>query len=244
MSFKQFESIKRTYSYPDSLKGIAPFIEETVALPWSKRSITITRPADIDLLLESAASDPEQNLPYWAEIWPSGLAIADLLSVKPELVAGQRVFELGSGIGTTAIAALQAGAELLVSDYSPESLTLCRFNTQRNTGRQPETLQLNWRAPSEDSQAVIGTGFPVVLAADVLYESRDIEPLLGFIELIVAPGGLLILAEPGRDVARRFLEAARTNGWADESLSHPGPWPDPKDEGITVGVHLLQRGEA
>jgi predicted nicotinamide N-methyase len=241
MAPNQYESIKRTYTYPDSLKGIAPFIEEAVELPWSKRVVKITRPSDIDLLLDGAANDPEQNLPYWAEIWPSGLAIADLLSVKPELVAGRLVFELGSGIGTTAIAALRAGADLLVSDYSPESLTLCRFNAQRNTGKQPETLQLNWRAPSDEAQTAIGAGFPVVLAADVLYESRDIEPLLGFIEQVVAPGGLLILAEPGRDVARRFLETAATNGWTGESVSHPGPWPDPKDEGITVGVHLLQR---
>lgn len=242
MSFKQFESIKRTYSYPDSLSAIAPFIEETVALPWSASSITITRPSDVDLLLDNAAGDPEQNLPYWAEIWPSGLAIADLLAIKPELVAGQTVFELGSGIGTTAIGALRAGAELIVSDYSPESLTLCRFNTQRNTGKQPETLQLNWRSLSDEARAVIGDGFPVVLAADVLYESRDIEPLLGFFEQIVAPGGLLILGEPGRDVARRFLEAAYSTGWTGESVEHQGPWPDPKDEGITVGIHSLRRG--
>lgn len=241
MSFKQFESIKRTYTYPDSLAAIAPFVEESVELPWSKRTIKITRPADVDLLLDNAASDPEQNLPYWAEIWPSGLAIADLLGVRPELVSTQRVFELGSGIGTTAIAALQAGADLHVSDYSPESLTLCRFNAQRNTGKQPETLQLNWRSPSAEAQAAIGNGFPVVLAADVLYESRDIEPLLSFFERILAPEGLLILAEPGRDVARRFLEAAGSGGWAGESIQHPGPWPDPKDDEVVVGIHLLRR---
>lgn len=242
MSFKQFESITRTYTYPDSLSAIAPFIEETVALPWSNRSIKITRPADIDLLLDNASRDPEENLPYWAEIWPSGLAIADLLGIKPEFVSGRTVFELGSGIGTTAIAALQAGAELIVSDYSPESLTLCRFNTQRNTGKQPETLQLNWRALSEEARSAIGYGFAVVLAADVLYETRDIEPLLGFFEQIVAPGGLLILGEPGRDVARRFLEAAYAAGWTGESVHHPGPWPDPKDDGIVVGIHSLRRG--
>lgn len=241
MSFKQFESIKRTYTYPDSLAAIAPFVEESIELPWSKRTIKITRPSDIDLLLDNAASDPEQNLPYWAEIWPSGLAIADLLGLKPELVSGQRVFELGSGIGTTAVSALQAGAELIVSDYSPESLTLCRFNTQRNAAKQPETLQLNWRSPSVEAREAIGSGFPVVLAADVLYESRDIEPLLGFFEQIVAPEGLLILAEPGRDVARRFLEAAKSAGWTGESVEHPGPWPDPKDDEVMVGVHLLRR---
>ena len=45
-----------------------------------------------------AAGDPEQNLPYWAEIWPSGIALADdgtpppaapLVSTRIGLSAGQ-----------------------------------------------------------------------------------------------------------------------------------------------------------
>ena len=82
----------------------------------------------------------------------------------------------------------------------------------------------------------------MVLAADVLYESRDIEPLLAFFKRIVAPGGLLWLAEPGRGVAERFLERAAQHGWAGSRDEHSGPWPDPKDEGVVVRLYQLRRG--
>ena len=84
-------------------------------------------------------------------------------------------------------------------------------------------------------------GFPVVLAADVLYERRDVAPLLALVERIVAPDGLLWLAEPGRAVAGAFVETARAQGWAGSSDTHPGPWPDPKDAGVVVTVHQLRR---
>ena len=56
-----------------------------------------------------------------------------------------------------------------------------------------------------------------MLAADVLYERRDVEPLLALVERVVAPGGELWLAEPGRPPAARFLESIRARGWIEES---------------------------
>jgi hypothetical protein len=80
-----------------------------------------------------------------------------------------------------------------------------------------------------------------VLAADVLYEERDIEPMLDLVDKLVAREGLLWLAEPGRRVAQLFLELAATAGWQRESETDAGPWPDPKDEDVAVGVHRLRR---
>ena len=222
-----------------SIQGLGDLTIVPVRLPATGRQLQILQPNDLDRLLDRAAADPEQNLPYWAEIWPSGLALADAVLERPDLVAGRRVLELGSGLGLTAIAALAAGAELVAADYSPESLTLCRYNALRNVGREPATLHLNWRQPDDALLAL--PGFSVVLAADVLYESRDVEPLLALVAQLVAPGGLLWLAEPGRPPALRFLDAARSAGWTGPSTTHSGPWPDPNDAGITVGIHRLIR---
>ena len=210
-------------------------------LPRSGRRYEIVRPTDTEGLLDRAAADPEQNLPYWSEIWPSGIALADAIARQPNALRGKRVLEIGSGLGVTAIAALQAGAELTVADYSPESLLLCRHNALRNAGREPATLQINWRRPSAALFDLAGAGFPVLLAADVLYESRDVAPLLALLDCLVAPDGFVWLAEPGRPVAKRFLDAAREAGWQGTTRSHPGPWPDPKDDWVVVGVHKLRR---
>lgn len=224
-------------------RAVGGLEEVRVTLPRAKRRYAIARPTDTEELLDRAAADPEQHLPYWSEIWPSGVALADAIAKQPGALRGRRTLELGSGLGVTAIAALSAGAELLAADYSAESLLLCRLNALRNAAREPETIELNWRRPEAVLFERAGDGFPVVLAADVLYEGRDAEPLLSLVERLVAPGGELWLAEPGRPVAARFLAAASDAGWRATSRTHPGPWPDPKDDWVTVGVHKLRRAE-
>lgn len=226
------------------VRAIGPTIEERIAIPGADRSVTVVRPGDIDALLEHAAGDPEQNLPYWAELWPSGIALAAAIAREPEVVRGRRVLELGSGAGITAAIAMDAGADLVATDYAAEALLLTRLTCRRHTGREPETYRINWRLPLPDSLPIPPGGFPVVLAADVLYERRDITPLLDLVERIVAPDGLVWLAEPGRPPAATFLEHAHERGWSICSRSWTGPWPDESDAGVVARVHLLRRGLA
>lgn len=223
------------------IETIGPLTETTLSIAPGAVADHVLQPEDMDALLDGAERDPEQNLPYWAELWPSGIALARAIARDPHLVQGERVLEVGSGLGVTAAAALRAGADLIAADYSPESLLLCRYNALRIAGREPEAVQLNWRQPSDDFLTLAGSGFPVVLAADVLYEARDVEPLLRFMERTVAPGGLLWLAEPGRPPAARFLSAADGAGWSRSSTTSDGPWPDPKDAGVVVGLHRMWR---
>jgi predicted nicotinamide N-methyase len=204
----------------------------------------ISRPVDYDRLIDDAAADPEQNLPYWAELWPSGVALAAKIARDPGIVRNRRVLELGCGLGVTAIAALRAGADLLVTDYAPEALALCALNALDQAGVLPQTLRVNWRDPNSTLHAT-GDAFPVVLAADVLYERRDVEPLLALVERVVAPNGELWLAEPRRPPAAGFLESMLAGGWIAESEHCSGPWPDPEDnrKGVAVTIHRLRRRE-
>ncbi len=218
-----------------------PFIAETVTLPVSGRTYDIVRPGDTDLLLDRVEFDPEQNLPYWAEVWPSGVALADAITSDPSLVRGERALEIGSGLGVNAIAAAEAGATLIASDYSSDALLFCQENVRRNTNAPLTTLRFNWRLLGDRFWYQCGDPFPVVLAADVLYEKRDIVPMLALIERLVAPEGMLLLAEPGREVAASFLEMALDAGWAGPRVHHHGPWPDPKDRGVEVSLHRLRR---
>lgn len=215
--------------------------DEVVAIPGTERRLTILRPVETDRLLDLAADDPEQNLPYWAELWPSGLALTAAILARPEIVHDQRVLELGCGLGVAALAALMAGADLTATDYAPDALALATFNCLRATGRAPRTSQVNWRKPDAAFNDHIAGGFPVVLAADVLYEGRDVAPLVKLAPRLVAPGGLLWLAEPGRRPARAFLDALLAAGWHQQSRAYAGPWPDPKDDGVRVTVHELRR---
>ncbi len=219
-------------------------VETAITLPRSGRRFRIYQPASFDPLLDAAVDDPEQNLPYWAISWPSGVALADVALMNPRRFAGKRVLELGCGLGVTAAAILDAGAELIATDYGAEALLLCRLNALQNVGRQPFTLRINWREPGPPLFELASPAFPEIFAADVLYESRDIQPLLSLAERLLAPDGTLWLAEPRRTVAGRFVAAAIAAGWQDEVDTHTGPWPNPGDEDIVVDVHRLRRSPA
>lgn len=215
--------------------------DEVVAIPGSGTSLTVTRPSDTDALLDRSQEDPEQNLPYWAELWPSGIALAAEIEADPAIVRGKDVLELGSGLGITAAVALAAGANLTATDYAPESLDLTAITALRHAGIAPRLLQLNWRQPSPELLEGRPDGYDVVLAADVLYERRDIDPLLDLFDRIVAPNGVLWLAEPGRPPASIFLEAASRAGWVFTTTTWNGPWPDSKDADVVARVHRIRR---
>ncbi len=224
-----------------AVEKLGPLEDIQIQLPISGVSWQITKPNDIDSLLTLAENDPEENLPYWAALWPSGIALADEVLLEPDLVQHGRVLELGSGLGVTAIAALSVGADLIITDYADESLQLAAYNISENSLPEPAAMQMNWREPSREFREFTGEGFPVVLAADVLYEQRDIEPLLEIAEWLVAPGGLLWLAEPRRKSAELFIEQALHRGWTDQVVERSGPWPEMDDTGVIVRIHRLRR---
>src|SRR6187200_2927131 len=77
--------------------------------------------------------DPDAALPYWAFAWGGGLAIAHYLRDHPEVVAGRRVFDLASGSGLCAIAAMRAGAATVTAtDIDPFALAAIELNARAN----------------------------------------------------------------------------------------------------------------
>jgi predicted nicotinamide N-methyase len=178
-------------------------------------------------------------LPYWALVWPSGLALAETLLAHPEELQDKRTLELGCGLGTTAIAALATGASLSVADCFAETLLFCRYNSLRNAGRQPRTLLLNWRTPAGREACVARAPFDALLAADILYEQDDLEPLLELVPRLLAPAGAFWLAEPGRRVSRAFVETAAARGWRDEATAYERIWPT-EEKPVRVVVHRYQ----
>src|SRR5438876_9282386 len=53
-------------------------VEETVAFP--TRTLTILRPRSAEALLDEEAFEHEEFLPYWAELWSSGEALAHTIA--------------------------------------------------------------------------------------------------------------------------------------------------------------------
>lgn len=178
-------------------------------------------------------------LPYWALVWPSGLALAEALLATPDAIRGKRALELGCGLGTTATAAIACGARLWVADCFAETLLFCRYNTLRNAGGEPRTMLLNWRTPAGREACVARAPFDVLLAGDILYEPDDLEPLLGLVPRLLTPDGAFWLAEPGRRVSQAFVREASARGWRDESTTYERIWPT-ENKPVRVVVHRFR----
>jgi predicted nicotinamide N-methyase len=196
--------------------GSAPaLVEEVVHL--AGRRISLLRPPDAESLLSEEAFEREEFLPYWAELWPSGAALARAVAERP--LAGARVLELGCGLGLPSLAAGLAGAHVLATDWAPDATELLRRNAERN-GVALETAVISWTDPAP----LVARGpWELVLAADVLYERRNVPLLLDLLPRLIAPGGEILVAEPGRPPAAAFLEAARERWEVSSTLLQASP---------------------
>jgi len=163
-------------------------------------SLSILRPRQADALLSEEAFEHEEFLPYWAELWPSGLTLAHV--VRRRDVRDLRVLELGCGLGVPSVVAALGGAEVLATDWSPEALEVAAANAERN-GAAVETELVSW---ADSGRLERGAPWDLVLAADLLYEQRNVDQLLALLPRL---GAEILLAEPGRPPSVRFFEEAR-----------------------------------
>jgi predicted nicotinamide N-methyase len=157
-------------------------------LEFADGALFLLRPADAAALVDESAFGVDEFLPYWAELWPSGRALADAV---PAECGDLRVLELGCGLAVPSLVAARRGAHVVATDWSADACALVRTNARR-LGVACEAVQADWRQP----RAILARGpFDLVLAADVLYEARNVEPVRALIEAI---GALTLLADPGR----------------------------------------------
>jgi predicted nicotinamide N-methyase len=161
--------------------------------------VRLRRPREAEALIDEARFQGDEFMPYWAELWPTGVALAE--TVAQEELRGAHVVELGCGLALPSIVAALAGAQALATDWAPEALTLARENGARN-GVDIGTLEIDWAKPEP---LVARAPFDLVLCSDVLYEPRNVEALVALLPRL---GPEVLLGEPGRQTAAAFFEQA------------------------------------
>jgi predicted nicotinamide N-methyase len=181
---------------------VEDLVEEVVGV--GGRDLALLRPRHPDALLSEEAFARDEFMPYWAELWPSGVALARVVGVRA--LRGARVLELGCGLGLPSLAAAAAGGRVLATDWAPDSIALAVRNAERN-GLELETLCCSWTAPGP---LVARAPWDLVLASDVLYEERNGEALLALLPRLIDARGEIWLADPGRPAADPFLATARS----------------------------------
>jgi predicted nicotinamide N-methyase len=192
----------------------------------------ITLPLAADALIDEEDFARDERLPYWAELWPSAVALAR--HVSKERLLDRRTIELGCGVGLPSVAALAGGAGVTATDHYVAALDFTRYNARSNLGVEPETQLLDWHTPG----AGVSGGFDLVLAADVLYEWRNVPALAALIPTLLASSGEVLLSDPRRKNTPAFLERMCEKGFHSSTVETLVP-SDGRE--VVVLVHRLLR---
>lgn len=137
--------------------------------------------------------------------------------ISRDNLAGRRVIELGCGVGLPAVVALAGGARVTATDHYEAALDFVRYNARVNLGvHEPGVRLLDWHVHEAGGLGL----FDLVLAADVLYEDRNVPALAALIPALLAPGGEILLADPRRKNTPTFLEMMLERGFRSSTEEH------------------------
>jgi predicted nicotinamide N-methyase len=170
----------------------------------------VERPADSYALLDDPvvreAHERDEYMPYWADLWPASRMLAKAVaredwSTYPKTGDKVEALELGCGLGVPGLTALACGLHVTFSDYDVTAVQFAAANARRNKLYDFKALPLDWRCPPA------GLKVPVVLGADLTYETRNIDPLVKLIRQVLLPGGICLLTDQDRTPAPLLREA-------------------------------------
>jgi predicted nicotinamide N-methyase len=187
--------------------ALGPTVREKVLI--EGREFIIDRPGDSARLLDhpyvTSSFAQDEYMPYWADLWPAARMLAKAILREP-WTPGLEALEVGCGLGLPGIAALAAGLRVTFSDYDATALRFAGDNARSNGFEEFQVLQMDWRSPPT------GLKVPVVLASDLVYELRNVAPLVGVIKQILLPDGICLLTDQDRIPAPALRETLAAEG--------------------------------
>ena len=142
--------------------------------------------------------------PLFGVVWIAGHALAEYLVTMD--ISSKRILEVGCGIAVGSLILNRRGADITAMDYHPEAGKFLERNVELNGDPAIKFVQGNWN----DELPELGE-FDVIIGSDLLYEEEHAEQLAAFLVRKLAPGGQIVIADPGRGFRGRFakkLEAA------------------------------------
>ncbi|NBW96155.1 MAG: hypothetical protein EBR28_05355, partial [Planctomycetia bacterium] len=91
--------------------------------------VEIWRPPDMEALIDVAAFEADERIPYWADVWESAIVLAEELAACDG--RGLSLLELGCGLGLPTLVAARARFSVTATDYEEAALAGVRFNAAK-----------------------------------------------------------------------------------------------------------------
>jgi predicted nicotinamide N-methyase len=200
----------------ETLQNIFPL--RTFGLHIHDLTISITAPEDLEELVNRITNEEfqqDERIPYWADVWHSAIGLGEFMRKNPQYVSAKKTLELGCGLGVCGIVAASCGADVTLSDYDDHALLAAELNLRTNNPAAiAEFVSLDFRTPPQRR-------WDCVIAADIIYEQRFIDPLVRCIDAVLEPGGVLLLAHPNREVSETLVTRLVEHGFVKNTFIVP-----------------------
>lgn len=159
--------------------------------------------------------------PLFGLLWPSGAELAAHMALRP-VTLGERILEIGCGLGLASLVGHRRGADMTASDCHPLAAQFLAENLRLN-GLSPMKYRHGlWGTvdadaddataadtafaaatqaelpPSNDGSVALSGRFDLIMGSDVLYERDDSGGLAHFIEAHAAASAEVWIVDPHR----------------------------------------------
>lgn len=161
-----------------------------------------------DLCAKGEGQRFDDLCPYFGQVWDSARVMCRWMSDRPADWSGRRVLEIGCGLGLPSMIAARLGADVIAADFHPAVGEFLVDNLRLNNITGVTYRQIDWRVDDAN-----GVDFDWILAADVLYERTQAEPLSKFLRRVARPNSRVVIADPGRPYQTAFINAMEDNGF-------------------------------
>ncbi|MPC26793.1 electron transfer flavoprotein beta subunit lysine methyltransferase-like [Portunus trituberculatus] len=130
--------------------------------------------------------------PFWAFYWPGGQAVSRFILDNPAVVKGKTVLDFGCGCGASGLAAKSAGAKRVTfNDIDEVAMEALQLNAGVNKILVDDMTTTNLVGSA-------GSPHQVVLAGDLLYDSKFAGEVLTWLQQLNRSGSLVLIGDPGR----------------------------------------------
>lgn len=175
--------------------------------------------------------------PLFGLLWPSGAELAAHMALRPVTV-GERILEIGCGLGLASLVGHRRGVDMTASDCHPLAAQFLAENLRLNGllpmkyrhglwgtvdadaahATQPlaprPAATFNDPSASNDGSVAVSGQFDLIMGSDILYERDDTGGLAQFIEEHAAASAEVWIVDPNRGNRPAFNRRMAHMGFA------------------------------
>ncbi len=153
--------------------------------------------------------------------WPAGRVLAEVMATHD--LTGQRILEIGCGLGLASLVLRQRGADITASDHHPLAEVFLAYNAALNNLPAVPYRTLRWDVAND----TLGD-FDLIIGSDVLYERSHAGLLAALLPRHARAASDVLITDPGRGNSAAFTRALVAQGYVASELRsamQPGEHP-------------------